>query len=131
MRPATTTKARQTEPERSVEAAATKEQCQGSAKKRKERVDDEIDAIFGSAKCNPVAHQKSKGQQQQQASVKQVNTQAPVVLGNKDDIFGEETKKGRKRTEEGYAVYTEEELGLGRPDAGNTDLCPFDCECCF
>ncbi|KDN53245.1 DUF1764-domain-containing protein [Tilletiaria anomala UBC 951] len=37
----------------------------------------------------------------------------------------------RKRTEEGFLVYTEEELGINRPDAGETDLCPFDCDCCF
>lgn len=36
----------------------------------------------------------------------------------------------RRRTEEGYAVYSEEELGLLKK-GGNTDLCPFDCDCCF
>ena len=52
--------------------------------------------------------------------------------GNKDDIFGGDTKKGRKRTEEGYAIYTEDELGLGNGGkGGDTPLCPFDCECCF
>lgn len=51
--------------------------------------------------------------------------------GSKDDIFGEVAAKGRKRTEEGYAIYTEDELGLGRKGGGDTDLCPFDCDCCF
>ena len=31
----------------------------------------------------------------------------PKVEGNKDDLFGEETKKARKRTEEGFVIYTE------------------------
>jgi hypothetical protein len=53
------------------------------------------------------------------------------VVGSKDDIFGEDSGKGRKRTEEGFAIYSEEELGLHRKGAGETDLCPFDCECCF
>lgn len=35
----------------------------------------------------------------------------------------------RKRTEEGYIVYKEEELNFGK--GGDTDLCPFDCDCCF
>ncbi|EJT52095.1 hypothetical protein A1Q1_06633 [Trichosporon asahii var. asahii CBS 2479] len=37
---------------------------------------------------------------------------------------------GRKRTEEGYLVFKEAELGID-PEAGGTPLCPFDCECCF
>ena len=37
----------------------------------------------------------------------------------------------RRRTEEGFAIYSESELGLGRAGGGNTPLCPFDCECCF
>lgn len=37
----------------------------------------------------------------------------------------------RKRTKEGLVVYTEEELGFGKSDAGGTRLCPFDCDCCF
>ena len=37
--------------------------------------------------------------------------------------------KPRKRTEEGFLVYTEEELGIGK--GGNTEDCPFDCDCCF
>ena len=37
----------------------------------------------------------------------------------------------RKKTEDGLTIYTEEELGLSKGDAGNTPLCPFDCSCCF
>ena len=36
----------------------------------------------------------------------------------------------RRRTEEGYAIYSEAELGFGR-SGGDTDKCPFDCDCCF
>lgn len=36
-----------------------------------------------------------------------------------------------RRTEEGYAVYSEAELGLGKQGGGDTDKCPFDCDCCF
>jgi hypothetical protein len=35
-----------------------------------------------------------------------------------------------RRTEDGFAVYSEEELGLARR-GGDTDQCPFDCQCCF
>ena len=51
--------------------------------------------------------------------------------GSKDDIFGAAAGRARKRTEEGYNLYTEDELGLGRKGGGDTDLCPFDCDCCY
>ena len=35
-----------------------------------------------------------------------------------------------RKTEEGYVIYTEDELGFGKK-GGDTDLCPFDCDCCF
>jgi hypothetical protein len=55
----------------------------------------------------------------------------PKVEGSKDDIFGEAAAQGRKKTEEGFAIYSEEELGLGKAKGGDTDLCPFDCDCCY
>jgi hypothetical protein len=55
----------------------------------------------------------------------------PKVEGSKDDIFGQSTGKSRKKTEEGFNVYTEDELGMGRRGGGDTDACPFDCDCCY
>ena len=40
----------------------------------------------------------------------------------------------RKRTQEGYRIFSERELGVfdyQRKNAGFTKLCPFDCDCCF
>ena len=54
---------------------------------------------------------------------------AAQVKGSVDDIFGVETDKQRKRTEEGYTIYHEDELGMNK--GGETELCPFDCKCCF
>ncbi len=52
--------------------------------------------------------------------------------GDDDDIFTDSRGTGgaRKRTEEGYRIFTADELGLDRPGSGETDLCPFDCDCC-
>ncbi|KAI0732289.1 DUF1764-domain-containing protein [Fomitopsis betulina] len=36
----------------------------------------------------------------------------------------------RRKTEEGFAIYKEDELGIS-DTGGNTSLCPFDCECCY
>ncbi len=35
------------------------------------------------------------------------------MVGSKDDLFGEQTGKGRKKTEEGWNIYTE--VGAQRP----------------
>ena len=40
-------------------------------------------------------------------------------------------KKPRRKTEDGFSVYTEEDLGWNKKNAGGTNLCPFDCDCCF
>ena len=52
------------------------------------------------------------------------------VIGTKHDLFGREDSTSRKRTEEGYLIYTEDELQLAKA-SGNTPACPFDCECCY
>jgi len=39
-------------------------------------------------------------------------------------------KEPRKKTEEGWNIYKEDELGIAGA-GGNTPLCPFDCDCCF
>ncbi|THH07785.1 hypothetical protein EW145_g3141 [Phellinidium pouzarii] len=36
----------------------------------------------------------------------------------------------RKKTDEGFLVYKEAELGI-KDEGGDTPLCPFDCDCCF
>ncbi|KAI9062961.1 DUF1764-domain-containing protein [Trametes sanguinea] len=36
----------------------------------------------------------------------------------------------RRTTEEGFAIYKEDELGI-TDQGGDTPLCPFDCQCCF
>lgn len=57
----------------------------------------------------------------------------PPPPGSLDDVFGDGStcanRAGRKRTEEGWPIYSEEELRLG--GGGGTDKCPFDCDCCY
>ncbi|PNW78943.1 hypothetical protein CHLRE_09g395325v5 [Chlamydomonas reinhardtii] len=90
----------------------------------------EIDDIFSAGKKKAAENAKEKEKRAAEQAEQEPAAKVPKVAGNKDDIFGEQTGKGRKRTEEGFAIYTEDELGLGRK-GGDTDLCPFDCECCF
>lgn len=56
--------------------------------------------------------------------------QATSVLTD-DQFDPRATKKGRRYTQDGLAIYTEDELNINKADAGNTELCPFDCDCCF
>ncbi|KAI3778856.1 hypothetical protein L2E82_08243 [Cichorium intybus] len=43
----------------------------------------------------------------------------------------EESSRPKRKTGDGLVIYSEEELGIGKADAGGTRLCPFDCDCCF
>lgn len=45
-----------------------------------------------------------------------------------EDMMGD-AREQRRRTEEGWKIYTEEELKIGQ--GGGTPECPFDCDCCF
>ncbi|CAE6378595.1 unnamed protein product [Rhizoctonia solani] len=54
-----------------------------------------------------------------------------ATVDSDDERFRDSRGTGpRRRTEEGYAIYKEDELGIN-DEGGDTPLCPFDCECCF
>ena len=85
----------------------------------------EIDDIFSSKKKKkkePVAVTTAPA-----ATEKRRDAKKPYV--QEDSLFTDlKGSKGRKRTEEGFRVYNDEELKID-PKAGTTDACPFDCEC--
>ncbi|TIB78304.1 sulphite reductase hemo protein, beta subunit [Wallemia mellicola] len=47
-----------------------------------------------------------------------------------DDFADSRGTSGRKKTEDGYSVYTFDELKMNDDIGGDTPLCPFDCDCC-
>ena len=52
--------------------------------------------------------------------------------GSSNDPFSLQQKvkdKSQDFTEEGWRIYTPDELNIGK--GGDTELCPFDCDCCF
>ena len=52
------------------------------------------------------------------------------VKSKKDAKEVKEAKpKAARFTEEGYRIYTTDELKIGK--GGDTEDCPFDCNCCF
>ncbi|KAL7415772.1 hypothetical protein BDY24DRAFT_382183 [Mrakia frigida] len=40
-------------------------------------------------------------------------------------------KSTGRKTEEGFSIYKEDNLGINDDEGGDTDLCPFDCQCCY
>lgn len=126
------------------EAKPVQQTSQG--KKKKNEIDDIFAAASGklqeaadveedipeelAAFAAKLAKARAKKKAQNKDDKAQVAGSKTKVDGSKDDIFGQETKTNRKKTEEGYAIYTEDELNMGK-QGGNTDLCPFDCDCCF
>ncbi|KAG8964694.1 hypothetical protein FRC03_001461 [Tulasnella sp. 419] len=68
----------------------------------------------------------SKGQEEQRAKETKNKDEEDI------DRFKDSRGTGpRRRTEEGYLIYKEDELGIDPEKGGDTPLCPFDCNCCF
>ncbi len=89
--------------------------------KKAARPPTEIDAIFS----------KLQGGKKMATKKTKQDAKAPAS-GGKDDGFAGRSLPGggRKYTEEGFPIYTEDELGLNKK-GGDTPDCPFDCQCCF
>ncbi len=83
-----------------------------------------MDSLFAQAKVQKEKKKVEKAHNDEKKEAeKKLAEEAQTVLS------GAETGKKRGRTDEGFAIYTMEELGLGK--GGGTDKCPFDCDCCF
>lgn len=54
--------------------------------------------------------------------------QKAQASGKKAAVSTTDSNARRRKTDDGFNLYTEEELGLGEP--GSTPDCPFDCQCC-
>ncbi|KDD75149.1 hypothetical protein H632_c841p0 [Helicosporidium sp. ATCC 50920] len=89
----------------------------------------EIDDLFGSLKGKTLKPATANAEDQATVAPKE-NSVKKAVVGSKNDIFGTEQSSGRKKTEEGFSIFSEDELRL-KGKGGDTDLCPFDCDCCY
>ncbi|KAJ3697760.1 hypothetical protein LUZ61_001465 [Rhynchospora tenuis] len=100
---------------------------------------NEIDEIFQATKSKK-RKEKPSQETEQKESEKKAKRDGESKKGKKKGKKsgsgrvldeGSEAKANRRRTNDGLAIYSAEELGFGNPDAGGTALCPFDCDCCF
>jgi hypothetical protein len=102
---------------------------------------NQIDSIFSKVK-KPVSKADATERNPKVASKVPANeskeTKTPIKSnktkreGTSSDPFALQAKvkdTSMDFTEEGWRVYTPEELKIGK--GGDTDLCPFDCNCCF
>ncbi|CAA2979195.1 Hypothetical predicted protein [Olea europaea subsp. europaea] len=112
------------------------EQEKSTSKPKK--MGSEIDDIFAGKKRKkpekeraeakkPAKESAAKAEQHKEMKIKK-KRENRIPEGN---LFAETPPRPWKKTGDGLTVYTEEELGIGKPDAGGTRLCPFDCNCCF
>ncbi|MCO5583970.1 hypothetical protein L7F22_037888 [Adiantum nelumboides] len=97
----------------------------GKAKRKTEEAAEEVgkDDRLG-ADAPPKKKKKTSQSNEKQKS---------SASNNQEEAVGKSSlpSRPRKKTNEGLSVYTEDELGWNRKDAGGTPLCPFDCSCCF
>ncbi|KAH7307029.1 hypothetical protein KP509_22G043000 [Ceratopteris richardii] len=101
---------------------------------------NEIDQIFSQAKTKRKPEENGRGEDGGKEPKKKTQKNNKKQRGEVSGIEGAVTEnasknivssKARRKTSDGLTIYTEEELGFNRKDAGGTPLCPFDCDCCF
>lgn len=95
---------------------------------------DDIDDIFGKLKTTKEARAAAtKKEQAEDEALQRLLQRASAKSGNNSVALRSQNANrdpNRKYTEDGLPIYTPAELGLSNK-GGDTDLCPFDCNCCF
>ncbi|KAK9149434.1 hypothetical protein Scep_008191 [Stephania cephalantha] len=97
---------------------------------KKKKPSNEIDEIFASKKKKQKPKEEQPVMQKENSNAKPMNVKKNNK-GHKKNALPNPSSGPRKRTNDGLAIYTEDELGVSKADAGNSPLCPFDCSCCF
>ncbi|XP_021730124.1 uncharacterized protein C6G9.01c-like [Chenopodium quinoa] len=90
---------------------------------------DEIDIIFASRKRKKAEQGKAERTSNTNEKSKKIKKKMKRSLKENEALNPD--SKPRRRTNDGLAIYSEEELRLNSQDGGNTGECPFDCSCCF
>ncbi|KAH9610240.1 hypothetical protein KSS87_022822 [Heliosperma pusillum] len=96
-------------------------------KKATPKKSDEIDEIFAALKRRKTEQAKAD---------KSGDTKDKLKIKKKSKLANESGTSNtnpnpRRRTNDGFVIYSADELGINKKDAGQTPLCPFDCSCCF
>jgi hypothetical protein len=119
-----------------------KAQVDESEQKEKVKAKSEIDDIFGQKKRKKVEGEDeqaaAKKKDKETSEVVKLNSKGELVKPKKPQVAksaksapAAAAPTSRRKTEDGFTVYSAEELGFNKKNAGGTKLCPFDCDCCF
>ncbi|KAJ0029834.1 hypothetical protein Pint_12925 [Pistacia integerrima] len=100
---------------------------------KSKKVSHEIDEIFaGKKRKKPEEKKSQKSNKDESGETKLVKKKKEnKSKGVAEGGFADAPSRPKRKTEDGFTIYTEEELRINNSDAGNTPLCPFDCSCCF
>ncbi|KAH0708374.1 hypothetical protein KY284_009801 [Solanum tuberosum] len=106
-----------------VAAAAVVEKEKPISSSKLKKPGSEIDDIFaGKKRKKPELQEKSTGvavtEPKKVKKSKETSSRIP-----KDNVLSEPRRRSRKKTADGFTLYTEEELGFGRSNAGGARQC--------
>ncbi|XP_011009707.1 PREDICTED: uncharacterized protein C6G9.01c [Populus euphratica] len=97
-----------------------------------EKSGNEIDDIFsGKKRKKPEQIKADKANVNGEEKPKSMKKKKKKSKEDEERRFTDPPSKSRMKTEDGFSIYTEEELGFNNSSGGGTPLCPFDCDCCF
>ena len=88
----------------------------------KNDIKSELDNLFKSKK-------KKESKVAPSAAATEVSSKSKTIKKDKKEDDSKSKQKKARFTEEGYRIYTVDDLKIGK--GGDTEDCPFDCECCF
>ncbi|KAM0848345.1 hypothetical protein ACQ4PT_054441 [Festuca glaucescens] len=109
-------------------------------KPKKQKESNEIDDIFQATKPDKKRKPQEEGdvaegdKKPKKSKAEGASKKTKKEIRGKGNEPGHEEfvqKRPRRRTNDGLTIYSADELGFGKADAGGTALCPFDCDCCF
>ncbi|KAL3745960.1 hypothetical protein ACJRO7_014975 [Eucalyptus globulus] len=115
-------------PDQGPEMPVVKEEKASPATKKS---NDEIDDIFASKKRKKSEKGDAEKPAENGGGKTKKMKKKKKDKGLTESASGNPPSRPRKKTADGLTIYTEDELGINKGDAGDTPLCPFDCSCCF
>ncbi|KAG9222945.1 hypothetical protein CCMSSC00406_0000366 [Pleurotus cornucopiae] len=83
-------------------------------------------------KSKPEVNEQPQASSSKKRPLPETIVDTSTTLGKRPKLEKRPSAKtsSRKTTEEGWAIFKEDELGIN-PEAGDTPECPFDCKCCY
>jgi len=96
-------------------------------KKKSKRLQEDQEAVAGVISEDPV--KRSKKSKDAPVSSEASSLPYGIIKSNIVQIINPEAPVERIDSESGYKVYKAHLLKVG--EGGGTELCPFDCDCCF